>query len=287
MRILLAVDGSDQSYEAARAIAHLAHAEQVIVLSVIDVPKPAYPMMMPEVAQDIYTTVEKTMREEGDRLVHRIASMLPMGAGPVTRRLEVGSPPEMIVSVAHDQQADVMVMGARGLGPIQERLLGSVSHRVMTEAPCATLVVSGPMPSLRHILLAVQGPDDADRAIRFLASKPFRSAAEMTALTVLPFAQPPWPAGVSVTDAMKEEVLEGASLFIEDVAKRLTGMGYQAKGTARLGNPAPMIFEEAARLKPDLIMMGSRGRKGVTRFVLGSLSHAVLHRMPCAVLVIR
>jgi nucleotide-binding universal stress UspA family protein len=287
MRILLAVDGSDQSYEAAKALAHLAHAEQVIVLHVLDVPKPAYPMMMPEVAQDIYTTVEKTMREEGDRLVHRIAAMLPMGAGPVTRRLEVGSPSEMIASVAHEQRADVIVMGARGLGPIQERLFGSVSHRVITEAPCATLVVSGPMPSLRRILLCVQGPEDADRAIHFLASKPFRGAGELTALTVLPFTQPPWPADASVTDAMRKEVLEGASFFIEDLAKRLSELGHQAKGTARLGNPVPMIFEEAARLKPDLIMLGSRGRKGVARFVLGSVSHAVLHRMPCAVLVIR
>ncbi len=46
-----------------------------------------------------------------------------------------------------------------------------------------------------------------------------------------------------------------------------------------------MIVHEAEKLRPDLIMMGSRGRQGLTRFVLGSVSHAVLHQAPCPVLV--
>ncbi len=47
MRILLAVDGSDNSYEALRILTHLARAEQLILLHALDVPQPTYPMMMP------------------------------------------------------------------------------------------------------------------------------------------------------------------------------------------------------------------------------------------------
>jgi len=69
------------------------------------------------------------------------------------------------------------------------------------------------------------------------------------------------------------------------VAIRLRALGYQAQGTAALGTPADAILKEATVRRADLIMIGSRGRQGVTRFVLGSVSHAVLHQMPCAVLV--
>ncbi len=287
MRIVLAVDGSDNSFEALRALTYLNRAEELILLHALDVPQPAYPMIMPEVARDLYTTVEQEMREDGKRLLDRMVSLLPMNVGPATKRIEVGTPAEVIVSVAQDFGADLIVMGARGLGPIKERLFGSVSHRVLTHAPCATLIVRGPVRGMKQILLPLQGPDDAEAAIHFLTKQPFREPANLTLVTVLPFTQPLWPAGISVTEAMKEQVLASARAFLDEVAGKLTGLGYHARGTTLLGAPAPMILHEAAKLNPDLILMGSRGRRGLTRFVLGSTSHAVLHQAPCPVLVFR
>jgi nucleotide-binding universal stress UspA family protein len=51
-----------------------------------------------------------------------------------------------------------------------------------------------------------------------------------------------------------------------------------------VGTPSTMILQEATTLRSDLILMGTRGRQGITRFVLGSVSHAVLHKTPCPVL---
>jgi nucleotide-binding universal stress UspA family protein len=286
MRTLLAIDGSDQSYEAARALAHLSPAEQLTVLHALDVPKPAYPMIMPEVAQDIYAMVEREMRAEGERLLASATSLLPLNTGPVTKRLEIGKPAEMIVAVAQERQVNLIVMGARGLGPVKELLVGSVSHRVLTHAPCPMLVVNRPMRSLRHILLALQGPDDAEAAVGFLAAKPFRESVEVTILTVLPFTPPLWPAGVEVTETMKKEILEGAREFVDEVASRLTALEYRAKGLAVLGTPAIVTLRESSKRNPDLILMGSRQRQGITRFVLGSVSHAVLHQATCPVLIV-
>ena len=284
MKTLLAVDGSDNSYEAVHAMKYFARAEQLTLLHALDVPRPAYPMMVPQVAEELYKTLEQSMREDGERLLDRVQSLLPMHAGPSTKHLRIGSPAEVIVSTAEEQKVDLIVMGARGLGPIKERLLGSVSHRILTLAPCATLVVNGPVKAMKQILLPLQGLSDAEAAIRFLQMRPFHDAVEVTLLTVLPSTQPPWPVGVAAAEKLEEQALQSARDYIDGAAERLRALGYQAQGIAVLGTPSAMILQEATKLRSDLILMGTRGRQGITRFVLGSVSHAVLHKMPCPVL---
>jgi nucleotide-binding universal stress UspA family protein len=284
MKTLLAVDGSDNSYEAVHALKYFARAEQLTLLHVLDVPKPAYPMMLPEVVDELYSALEQSMREEGERLLTRVQSLLPMHAGPLTKHLRIGSPAEVIVAMAEEQKADLIVMGARGLGPVKERLLGSVSHRILTLAPCATLIVNGPVKAMKQILLPLQGLSDAEAAVRFLQLKPFHEAIEVTLLTVLPSTQPPWPVDAAAAKKLEERALQSAHDYIDDVAERLRAIGYQARGVAVLGTPSAMIVHEATTRRSDLILMGTSGRQGITRFVLGSVSHAVLHQMPCPVL---
>jgi nucleotide-binding universal stress UspA family protein len=284
MKTLLAVDGSDNSYEAVHAMKYFARAEELTLLHALDIPRPAYPMMVPEVAEELYKTLEQSMREDGERLLDRVQSLLPIHAGPSTKQLRIGSPAEVIVSTAEEQRADLIVMGARGLGPIKERLLGSVSHRILALAPCATLIVNGMVKAMKQILLPLQGLSDAEAAIRFLQQKPFHDAVEVTLLTVLPSTQPPWPVDVAAAEKLEEQALQSARDYIDGVAERLGAIGYQARGIAVLGTPSAMILQEATKLRSDLILMGTSGRQGITRFVLGSVSHAVLHKMPCPVL---
>jgi hypothetical protein len=64
-------------------------------------------MMVPEVAEELYRTVEKGMREEGQRLLNHVASLLPAGAWPAHKRLAVGSPAELIVKEADQGKVDL------------------------------------------------------------------------------------------------------------------------------------------------------------------------------------
>ena len=230
---------------------------------------------------------ERRLREEGERVLRFVGSILPPHTGPVSKRLEVGKPAEMILSVAEEEKADLIVLGARGLGPVKELLLGSVSHRVLAHAHCPTLIVNRALVSLSHILLPVQGPEDAEAAIRFLTTKPFKEPGEVKVLSTEPFAQSPWLVGASVTESVTRQILQSAQRFVDDVATRLTTIGYRATGVVRTEAPASAILKHAETTNPDLILMGSRGLRGVTRFLLGSVSHAVLHRAPCPVLIFR
>jgi len=286
MKTLLAVDGSDNSYEAVHALKYFARAEQLTLLHALDVPRPAYPMILPKLAEEHYKTLEQNMRRDGERLLDRVQSLLPMHAGPSTKHLRIGSPAEVIVSMAEEQKADLIVMGTRGLGPIKERLLGSVSHRILTLAPCATLIVNGPVKAMKQILLPLEGLSDAEAALRFLQLKPFHEAVDVTLLTVLTSTEPPRP-GHAAAAAAATEKLEEQAAYIEGVAERLRAIGYEAHGVAVVGTPSSMILQEATTLQSDLILMGTRGRQGITRFMLGSVSHEVLHKMPCPVLAFR
>jgi nucleotide-binding universal stress UspA family protein len=278
MKIMLAIDGSDHSYEAVRSLKHLARAEELHIVHVLDVPTPAYPMMMPEVAQDLYETVERNMREEGTRLLDRILSLLPMDAGPVTKHLVVGSPADQIIALAEQHKVGLTLLGTRGLGPIKERLIGSVAHRVLTLAPGAKLILPGPMKMLKRILLPLQGPQDAEQALRFLEQKPFREPATITLFTVLPHTRPPWPVDAASAEQMEIHALRNAQDFLNETADKLTAMDHQVRVAAALGTPVEAILQEAKASNADLILMGSRGRHGVTRMVLGSVSHALLHQ---------
>ena len=282
MNTLLTVDGSDHSYEAVHALKYLAQAEQLTLLHVLDVAKSTHPMMATRGDMQEYTALERSMREDGERLLDRVQSLLPSHAGPTTKHLRTGSPAEVVVAMAEEQKADLIVMGARGLGPIKERLFGSVSHNVLSLAQCATLIVNGPVKAIKRILLPLQDSNDAEAAIRFLQFRPFHETVEVTLLTVLSLTEPPPTVGAAAAAAA--EFLERQADFINGVAERLRTIGYQAHGVAVSGTPATMILQQADTLRSDLILMGTRGRQGITRLVLGSVSHAVLHKTPCPVL---
>lgn len=283
MKTLLAVDGSDNSYEAVHALKFFAQAEQLTLLHVVDAPRSMHPMMATRGDREEYTALEQSMREDGERLLDRVQSILPMHAGPSTKHLRIGSPAEVIVSMAEEQKADLIVMGARGLGAIKERLFGSVSHHILSLAHCATLVVQGPVKAMKQILLPLQGPSDAEAAVHFLQLKPFHDSIEVTLLTVLPSTNPLLPAS-SLAAAASAEILEKQAESIKGVAERLRAIGYQTREIAVVGTSSTMILQEATTLGSDLILMGTRGRRGITRFVLGSVSHEVLHKSSCPVL---
>jgi nucleotide-binding universal stress UspA family protein len=288
MRILVAVDGSDESFHAVRALEHLARAESVIVMNALDVPRLAYPMGgEPVVADDFSLSIQQAMQDDSERLLDRTVSLLPMNTGPVSKQIGTGTPAEAILAAADKEKADLIVLGSRGLGPVKELLLGSVSHRVVTHAPCPTLVVNRPMRALRRILMAVQGPEDAAALTKFLAAKPFKETAEIMVVTVTPTAQPLFPQGFAKVDDLIEKTVVEARAFVEATASALSTLQYSAKGYILMGAPAPAILQEAEASDPDLILAGSHGRRGVTRFLLGSVLHTILHRTPCPLLIVR
>jgi nucleotide-binding universal stress UspA family protein len=285
--ILIPVDGSFQAEEAVRTVQALSLPERVLLLHSISIPQLAYPGTGMSIGRDFSQAAEHALREEGSRILEKAASLLPPECGQVSQHLEIGDPASVILSMAQNQSVDLIIMGSRGLGAIQEHVIGSVSHRIATHAPCLVLLIKTPVLPLKHILLPIAQPLDAGWVIEFFSHAPFRDTPHLSVLHVIPFVQPVLPMSAFLPDSWKMELQEGGDRLTKDVADQLTNMGYLVESIVEPGAPSSVIQEQVSRLQPQLIIMGTPRRSPVQRLAQGSVSHATIHHTPCSVLLIR
>jgi len=285
--ILIPVDGSSQAEEAVRSIQAVSPPERVLLLHSISIPQLAYPGTGMSIGREFSETAEKTLRQEGARILEKAASLLPPDCGQISQHLEIGDPASVILTMAQHQSVDLIIMGSRGLGTIQEHVLGSVSHRIATHAPCHVFIIKAPVVPLKSLLLPIAQHLDAEWAIEFLSHKPFRGTPHLTVLHVIPFVQRVLPIGAFLPDTWKKELQTGGARLTKDVTDQLTSLGFPVESIVEPGAPSSVIQEQVSRLQPQLVLMGTPGRSPLQRLTQGSVSHAIIHHAPCSVLLIR
>jgi nucleotide-binding universal stress UspA family protein len=187
----------------------------------------------------------------------------------------------------NEEGIDLVVMGARGIGRIQEQVFGSVSHRVMTHASCSTLIVKKPVRKFQQVLIPVENQEDGEAVVRFVQKKPFRDSISATVLHVIPFSEPVWPVGAMISPEFRKEMIAYGEKFTNGISAELKQIGYEAQGRVVIGAPSHTIMEEATKREADVIMMRTHSRSGVSRFFLGSVSHSVVHHTESSILLIR
>jgi len=244
-------------------------------------------------------------RSEGTALVQGAADQL-RGAGlKVSTQLLSGTPRHAIASHAKQFGADLVMVGSHGRGAIARFLLGSVARGVLRTAPCSVEVVrpngSG-APRSSHplkILLATDGSEFSAAAAKSVASRPWPagSAIKMLSVEELPIALPnQWSASSlsaiypsSLVDELMEnartraqEARTAAQAILAHSALRLAENGSAPVGDARL-----VILDQATEWGADLIVLGSHGRRGLDRLLMGSVSESVAIHAHCSVEVIR
>jgi nucleotide-binding universal stress UspA family protein len=286
MRVLVAIDGSSQAWEALGMLRALSATEGVVLVHAID---PVLPAMAAgaEVYVPYTADLENVLREHGENVLAEGAARLPENIA-VTRRLVTGSAADVILSTAETEMVELVIVGARGLGRVRELVLGSVSHRVLYHAACPVMVVRGTAKTaVRRVLAPVQGEEDVARLVRFLKKVPFPGSLEIRVLHVVPVADPLWPLDAVTADKHAREEIERTATLARAGAETLSALGHKAVGVTGLGASSESILREAESFGADLVLMGARGRSDVSRFLLGSVSHSVLHQAGCPVLILR
>jgi nucleotide-binding universal stress UspA family protein len=197
--------------------------------------------------------------------------------------LRRGDPAHEIVAAAEEFGAHLIVTGSRSFGPLATVLLGSVSAAVVDHAPCPVLVVRS--PSLEPILLATDGSDPALLAEGVLHWWPRRSLEPVTVLSVRSRRglTSPGPALVSPAPSVETVPYDAASR----AAERLLLWGVPSRAVTTEGDAGARIVATAGSLGAGLIVVGTHGRTGVRRVLLGSVARSVLTHADCSVLVVR
>ena len=155
------------------------------------------------------------------------------------------------------------------------------------------------MSAVNHIVIATDGSELSNRAAAFGGDLARALDARVTLImvhdeqAVIPEA---WNAvGLKLeghaslsTEDIRERI--EASALENDLAQTASAVGENPSGTERVnlwGHPADKICEFAADNDADMIVIGSHGRSGIKRALLGSVCHSVANRAPCAVTIVR
>jgi len=291
-RILLATDGSEGARLASDTAATLV-ASTDSELHVVCV-GPGLPLYeLPDYPARFEETVA-AQKHEAQRVLDTEAKRLEdAGAAVAEARLETDERPDrVIVRLAEELNAGLIVVGSRGLGGLRGALMGSVSSSVVHHAHCPVMVVRDePLALPTRILLATDGSEDARRAtdaaldlaerldselhLTYVESMPQRHAGPARFAIDLP---PEVVAGVEEEAEIK---------LAEQVGEMGEGRGKIPRAHARVGSPAAEIVALAEELEAGLLVVGSRGLGGIRRALMGSVSDSVVRHAHCPVLVVR
>ncbi|MFZ5483141.1 MAG: universal stress protein [Pseudomonadota bacterium] len=266
-RILLAVDGSnysDGAIRAARAMAAKCQSELMVMsIGLVD---PQYSTLVPNLEEE----AEKQARANVEAA---IATMPGQACTPVVR---LGADPaETIVATAEALRADVILMGRRGRRGLAFWKLGHATAKVIGSAPCPVLVVptSAGMWAQR-VLVATDGSR-------------YGELAAVTAGKIAEICGLPLTVVSAVLDSHSTERRAQAQAAIDAVIVDMANAGVSVNGHLAEGRPDKAILDSAKRDQADLIVMGSHGRTGLDKVLMGSVSEKVLNQAECAVLVVK
>ena len=283
--IVVGVDGSPASkvavYWAARDAAMrnvaltLVHVISATAATWLDAPMPAAFAQWQEdrghaVLNDALKLVEDNAEEHGPAQIDR--KLFSSGAIPTLVKLS--------------KEAEMIVVGCRGRGPLQQRLLGSVSSELVQRAYCPVAVIHDedplmPYPAQAPVLVGIDGSPTSELATAIAFDEASRRGVDLVAVHVFS----------DHTDDFVEGYLDNLDEWGQEaLAERLAGWTERypdvtVHRVVEKERPARRLLEQSE--KSQLLVVGSRGRSGFTGLLLGSVSSAVAHRARLPVIVAR
>jgi nucleotide-binding universal stress UspA family protein len=215
-----------------------------------------------------------------------VAALGAQAATTVVRRVVCDLPaPGLLAAADH---ADLLVVGARGLGGFRGLLLGSVSQQCLhhARAPIAIVRADGPGAGGRErVVVGIDGSEPSEAALRWALDE---GAARKAVLQVVHAWEAPVIYGpvAGVSGSEVDAIESGAHRLVDDMIERLgeEAAAVDVERTVVPGGPASSLLDAADGA--DLVVVGRRGLGGFGRLLLGSVSEHVARHAACPVVVV-
>jgi nucleotide-binding universal stress UspA family protein len=295
MKLLAAIDSSQSSNRVIDAIASRPWPPKtaVCVLNVLDWQE--LPMN---------AALIQEMKESARRLVMSACTRLVNAGLETNTAIFEGHPRTAIAEYAKEWAADFVFVGSRGAGQIARLLLGSVAEATLRRSLCSVEIVRQPgkesanVSAAMKILVGTDGSEWSMAAVRSVAQRPWPAATQVRVISVVPLIVPlgqtvPIAPTYYPSSVMHDELLKitrgraEQAVAKADAILGTTGIRPIRGESLPFGDAREIVLDEAKSWGADLIVLGSRGYRGIDRFMLGSVSEAVAMHAHCSVEVIR
>ncbi|MEK6744909.1 MAG: universal stress protein [Nitrospirota bacterium] len=279
-KVLVAVDGSESSRNALLQAFRLAVEEKCWITVTSVVPPFTGDLELTGVRGDVLASLAKPY-EDALRDAEKLAREERVLIKTVR---EEGETYERIVDLADAANCDVIVMGRRGLKKIDRTLVGSVTARVIGHTQRDVLVVPGGTTlGWKKVLVATDGSKYSGIAINKAVDF---AKAYGGSLVVLSVVDVPMEFYAEAPKAV-EDMIHKAREYTAAVKKQAEAAGVKAESYVGEAEAWEAIVKLAQDQNVNMIVVGSHGRTGLRRLLMGSVTEKVIGHAPCPVLVVK
>jgi nucleotide-binding universal stress UspA family protein len=287
--VLIPIDGSEHAVRAAEHGLHVARQfdATVHVVNVVDLQSAGGLFDAGGVAEEFVDRLE----DEGRETVREIEE-LAEGSDDVRTAVLSGKPSDAILDYADERDADLVFVGTHGRTGLNRYIAGSVTERIVRMADVPVLTVraterSAVEDGYERILVPTDGSRCAAVAIDHALAIGDASDATIHALNVVDVGAVATSSDVAPATGTVNRLREQGEKATEEVAERAREAGLDAVTTVTEGFPEKELLGYADENDLDLIAMGTHGRRGVDRVLLGSTTANTIRRAEMPVLSVR
>lgn len=273
-RLLVAVDNRSPSMHALQQAFQIAP-DRLLVVSVA----PPYEGDLRMVG---VKNIESLLRGPCDKAIQEAHQLARKAGVSIRTACMFGEPYSTIVDTAQDHGCDLIILGKHGPDLIELALANSVTGRVIGHSTVDVLVIpEGAIVRWNRILLATDGSGFSRKATTRAMELAKSRGAELAVVSALDLN----PEFYAEAPELAERLEQDAHQCVLAVQQQAEEIGIRPQCTVRQGDAFKAILNAAKELSADMIVMGSHGRKGLKRWIMGSVTEQVINHAPCPVLV--
>ena len=248
-------------------------------------------LLFPDISRIAALKFPLEMKQIAEAAAARVAEITGRTEGEFELIVDDGTPQALILNRAEEWLADLVIVGSHGQTSAADALLGSVTDSVIRHAHCPVLIVR-PGKRTGRIITGTDFSDPVLPALRAAGDEAERTGAELTVVHSLDMvwslaAYPALAFGGAPFNVSAEQIKELELIATQRLEESLKQLNISGDTLVTIGPAGRALIDIASERKADLIVVGTIGRTGLRRALLGSVAETVAKGAPCSVLIIR
>ncbi|MDH3709354.1 MAG: universal stress protein [Cyclobacteriaceae bacterium] len=234
---------------------------------------------------------EKVKRLLDETATHKLTETVKQISGQGVEigksMLKYGSPYDAIIRTAGRERVNLIVIGSGGDLKDAKFQLGTTAHRIIQKSDQPVFVVKEDTPlKVKKMLCPVDFSSNSKRALKNAITMSRRFDAELMVMNVVDLHGAKWFTAEKDSDIEKEKLQKQKEIFDAFLAEfNFADLTWQQE--IRLGDPPSEILKAIPENDIDLLVMGTAGKTGLSRLVIGSVTEKAIREVPCSFITIK